>query len=210
MVGGVEWTMGLVGGGLAIGFALGLPIAIIQTFGNETMKAVTHLYVWFFRSIPLLVLLFLFYWGLLPALGFQPDPFRSAIVVLGLRSAGFQSQIFRGAMLSVGEGQMVAARAVGMSGAKAVRYVLLPQAIRIALPGWSNEYAAIIKDSAICFALGVVEILARARYVTIATSSPLIPYFVAGGLFLILTYGGTTVLHILYNRIKTPGLIGRA
>jgi polar amino acid transport system permease protein len=209
MLVGVEWTLGLVGGGLAVGFALGLSIAIIQTFGNETIKVASNLYVWFFRSIPLLVLLFVFFWGILPALGFQPDPFSSSIVVLGLRSAAFQSQILRGAILSVGEGQLVAARAVGMNRLKAARHVLLPQALRIALPGWSNEYAGIMKDSAICFALGVLEILTRTRYVVIATSEPLTPYFVAGGLFLVLTYGGTAVLHLLYEKIKVPGLIGR-
>jgi polar amino acid transport system permease protein len=128
---------------------------------------------------------------------------------MGLRSGGYQSQIFRGAILSVGEGQFIAARAVGMSKLQAIGHITLPQALWISLPGWSNEYAGILKDSAICFALGVLEILTRARYIAIATDSPLIPYFMAGGLFLVLTYGGTKLLHMMYERTKIAGLIGR-
>jgi polar amino acid transport system permease protein len=206
---GAEWTLGLVAGGLTLGFALGVPIAILQTYGGGAVKRPTEVYVWFFRSVPLLVLLFLFYWGLFPTIGLPLDTVTTSIVVLGLRSAAYQSQIFRGAIFSVGEGQLVAARAVGMSRMKAIRHIMLPQALRISLPGWSNEYASILKDSAVCFALGVLEILTRARYVVMATDEPLIPYFIAGGLFLVLTYGGTKVLHIVYERTRIAGLIGR-
>jgi polar amino acid transport system permease protein len=205
---GAEWTLGLVAGGLALGFVVGLPIAILQTYGRVVARSM-DIYVWFFRSVPLLVLLFLFYWGLLPAIGLEVDTFVCCIIVLGLRSAAYQSQVFRGAILSVGEGQLVAARAVGMSRLKAIRHILLPQALRISLPGWSNEYASILKDSAICFALGVLEILTRTRYVVMATDEPLIPYFIAGGLFLVLTYGGTKALNVVYERTKITGLIGR-
>lgn len=206
---GAEWTLGLVAGGLALGFVLGLPIAILQTFGGVAVTRPSDVYVWFFRSVPLLVLLFLFYWGLFPAMGLHLDTFACSILVLGLRSAAYQSQVFRGAILSVGEGQLVAARAVGMSRLKAIRHILLPQALRISLPGWSNEYASILKDSAVCFALGVLEILTRARYVVMATAEPLLPYFIAGGLFLVLTYGGTKLLHVVYEKTRITGLIGR-
>jgi len=209
MLGGVEYTLALVAGGLGIGFAIGLPIAISQVFGRKIVARPLDIYVWFFRSVPLLVLLFLFYWGFFQALGLASvDTLYVSIIVLGLRSAAYQSQVFRGALLSVGEGQYVAARAIGMSKLKAIGHITLPQALWISLPGWSNEYASILKDSAICFALGVLEILTRARYVSIALNSALPPYFVAGVLFLVLTYSGTKILHIVYERTKIVGLIG--
>lgn len=96
-----------------------------------------------------------------------------------------------------------------MSKLKAIGHITLPQALRISIPGWSNEYAGILKDSAMCFALGVLEILTRARYVVIATDEPLIPYFMAGILFLVLTYGGTKILLGVYEKTKIAGLIGR-
>src|SRR5512137_1086684 len=92
---GVVWTLGLVAGGLAIGFVIGLLMAIGQVYGGEEVKAVIHGYVWFFRSLPLLVLLFLFYWGIFPATGYKLDPLACSIAVLGLRSGAYQSQIFR-------------------------------------------------------------------------------------------------------------------
>jgi len=206
---GVAWTFGLVGGGLAIGFMIGLPIAIGQIHGSEEIKALLEAYVWFFRSLPLLVLLFLFYWGVFPATGFKLDPLACSIVVLGLRSSAYQSQIFRGAIISLGEAQLLAARALGMTRLRAVFHIVLPQALRISLPGWSNEYAIMTKDSAITFALGVLEILTRTRYVVMATHEPLLPYFFAGGLFIVVTYGGTKIVNVVYERTRIPGLVGR-
>jgi polar amino acid transport system permease protein len=162
----------LVGGGLAIGFIIGLLMAIGQVYGSEDIKRFIHAYVWFFRSLPLLVLLFLFYWGVFPAAGYKLDPLACSIVVLGLRSGAYQSQIFRGAITALGDTQLLAARALGMSRPKAILHIVLPQALRISMPGWSNEYAIMIKDSAITFALGVLEILTRTRYVVMATHEP--------------------------------------
>jgi polar amino acid transport system permease protein len=206
---GIVWTLGLVAGGIGIGFVIGLFMAIGQIYGGDELKAIIHAYVWFFRSIPLLVLLFLFYWGVFPATGFKLDPLACSIVVLGLRSGAYQSQIFRGAIMSLGDTQLLAARALGMSQMRGIFHVVLPQALRISMPGWSNEYATMIKDSSITFALGVLEILTRTRYVVAATNEALIPYFFAGGLFLVLTYGGTKVVNIVYERTKIPGLVGK-
>jgi len=206
---GVPWTLGLVGGGLALGFIIGLPIAIGQVYGSKGLKAALDMYVWFFRSTALLVLLFLFFWGVFPAFGFKLDALICSIVVLGLRTGAYQSQIFRGAIESVGEGQLIAACALGMSKLRGIYHIVLPQALRISLPGWSNEYAIILKDSAICFALGVQEILTRTRYVVMATHEPLLPYFIAGALFIVLTYGVTKIINIVYEKAKIPGLVGR-
>jgi len=206
---GIAWTLGLVGGGLAIGFIMGLPMAIGQVYGSKGIKVPLDVYVWFFRSVPLLVLLFLFYWGVFPALGFKLSALACSIVVLGLRTGAYQSQIFRGAILSVEEGQLIAACALGMSKSRGIYHIVLPQALRISLPGWSNEYAIILKDSAICFALGVLEILTRTRYVAMATHEPLLPYFIAGALFIVLTYGGTKIINIVYEKTRMPGLVGR-
>lgn len=208
MIEGVAWTLGLVGGGLVLGFLIGLPMAMGQVYGDKVTKAPLDVYVWFFRGTPLLVLLFLFYWGVFPALGFKLAPLACSIVVLGLRSGAYQSQIFRGAIESVGEGQLMAARTLGMGKLGGVYSIVLPQALRISIPGWINEYAIILKDSAICFVLGVLEILTRTRYVVMATMEPLLPYFIAGALFIVLTYGGTKIANILYERTKIPGLIG--
>lgn len=206
---GLIWTFTLVGGGLGLGFIIGLPLASGQVYGPKALKPLLDAYVWFFRSTPLLVLLFLFYWGVFPAMGFKLDALTTSVIVLGLVSGAYQSQIFRGAIESIGEEQMLAARAMGMSKLQAILHIIIPQALRIAIPGWTNEYAIILKDSAICFVLGVMETLNRTRYVVISTGEALLPYLTAGLMYIFLTYGGTKLFNIIYERVKIPGLIER-
>ena len=139
----------LLAGALALGLMMGLPMALGQIYGNRYVMKGISLYVWFFRGLPELVLLFLFYFGLFSLLGINLSAFTAAILVLGFRSAAYQSQIFRGSIQSLGEGQMLAARSIGMSKLQAMWSILLPQVLRISIPGWSNEYSIVLKDSAI-------------------------------------------------------------
>ncbi len=205
LINGSIITIGLVCGALGLGFALGVPMAVGQVYGNKFISGVISLYVWFFRGLPVLVLLFLFYFGLFTLIQLNLSAFTSAILVLGLRSAAYQSQIFRGSIKSIGEGQMLAALSLGMKKYTAIFNIILPQALRISIPGWSNEYAILLKDSAITYAIGVMEILTRANFVATRTYQPMPVYFLAGIIFIILTYGGVKLLNILENKVKTPG-----
>ena len=209
MLEGLKMTFLLVAGGVGIGFIIGVPIAIGQVYGSKELKPLLDAYVWFFRGTPLLVLLFLFYWGVFPALGLNLNAVLVSALVLGMRSGAYQSQIFRGAINSVPEGQYIAARSLGMSKWSAVMSIIIPQALRIAIPGWSNEYAIILKDSAICFVLGVMEMLNRTRYVMISTGEALLPFIFAGITYIFLTYGGVKVFDIIYEKYKIPGLLVR-
>ena len=198
-------TLIVVAGAMALGLALGVPLAAGQVYGHPIVQRLIGLYVWFFRGIPLLVFLFLFYFGLCTALDINLSAFTVAIIVLGLISAAYQSQIFRGAILSLPEGQLKAARALGMSDFKAFGFIILPQALRLSVPGWSNEYSIILKDSAVTYALGVAEIMARAHFVATRTYQQLPLYFAAGVIFLILTWAGTKGLRLLEEKVRIPG-----
>jgi polar amino acid transport system permease protein len=198
-------TIALVLGALFLGLVVGVFLAIGQVYGNKALRAGVGLYVWFFRGVPLLVLLFLFYFGLFTLLGINISAFTAAMIVLGLISAAYQSQIFRAGILSLPEGQFKAARALGMSDIRAVLFVILPQALRLSIPGWSNEYSIVLKDSAVAYALGVAEVMARAHFVASRTYQHLPLYFTAGIIFLILTYGGIKGLRFLEERVRIPG-----
>ncbi|MDD4138452.1 MAG: amino acid ABC transporter permease [Methanoregula sp.] len=203
---GVGATIGLVLSGLALGFALGLPMALGQVYGSRPMRSIIGVYVWFFRGLPILILLFLFWFGIFPAIGLGSlSAFVVGAIVLGLRGAAYQSQIFRGAIQSVNEGQMIAARSLGMSRLTAIRSVILPQAIRIALPGWSNEYPNILTDSAVCYAIGVAELLTITSRIVTQTHVTMPIYLATAGIFIILNYGGLRVLHGLEKRVAIPG-----
>jgi len=198
-------TITVVVGAMLLGLVLGISIAVGQVYGGKWLSRLVGVYIWFFRGVPLLVLLFLFYFGLCSLLNINLSAFTVSIIVLGLITSAYQSQIFRGAIMSLPEGQLKAARALGMSDRKAVMLIILPQALRLSIPGWSNEYSIVLKDSAVTYALGVAEIMARAHFVASRTYEQLPLYFAAGVMFLILTYLGTKGLRILENKVRIAG-----
>jgi polar amino acid transport system permease protein len=205
ILGGIWVTLAVVGGALTMGLSLGLVLAVTQVYGNRTLRRIVAVYVWFFRGIPLLVLLFIFYFGILAELQIELSPFTVSIIVLGLISSAYQSQIIRGSILMLPEGQFKAARSIGMSDTRAILFIILPQALRLSIPGWTNEYTIIMKDSAVTYALGVTEILARSRHVAERTYQHFWIYILAGCIFLVLTYIGTKLMHLLEEKVRIPG-----
>jgi polar amino acid transport system permease protein len=198
-------TVAVVLGAMGSGLVLGVFLAVGQVYGHPWLRRAARAYVWFFRGVPLLVLLFLFYFGLFSVLNINLSAFAVAVIVLGLISAAYQSQIFRGAILSLPEGQFKAARALGMSEVKAISFVILPQALRFSIPGWSNEYSIVLKDSAVAFALGVAETMARTHFVATRTYQHLPLYLAAGAIYLGLTFLGTKGLRVLEEKVRIPG-----
>ncbi|MFW9889510.1 MAG: amino acid ABC transporter permease [Candidatus Thorarchaeota archaeon] len=163
MIRGLPTTMALTLLALVVGFGIGIVLALLRVYGPRPLRWVARGYETVFRGIPLLVLLMVFGIGLSaffawagPGVGAL---FVGAVVALALRSAAYQSEIFRGAILSVDPGQMMAAQSVGMNDMQATRHIILPQALRLSLPGWANEYAVVIKDSSLAVAIGVQEII---------------------------------------------------
>ncbi|MBS5049210.1 MAG: amino acid ABC transporter permease [Desulfovibrionaceae bacterium] len=203
-------TIVLVLGALALGFCLGLPLAVIQAYGPRPAARLVGVYVWFFRGVPILLLLFLFYYGVFNVLGLDVGTIGASCVVLGLASAAYQSQIFRGSLQALPQGQMRAAKALGMTTFQAIRSVTLPQALRLSIPGWSNEYSILLKDSAMCFALGTPEIMARTHFVASRTYEHLPLYITAGLIYFLITTAGLTLLRRLERKVRIPGyaLIG--
>ena len=198
-------TSGIVIGAMAVGLVLGVHMAVGQVYGNRAFRWLVNLYVWFFRGVPVLVLLFLFYFGLFTLAGLNLSAFAASILVLGMTTAAYQSQIFRGAILSLPRGQLQAARALGMSDTKAIISIILPQALRFSIPGWSNEYSIILKDSALAFVLGTSEIMARSHFVASRTYQELPLYITAGCLYFILTWLGVRALLKLEAKVRIPG-----
>lgn len=213
ILGGLWWTAGLIIGAMGLGLLFGITLAVAHVYGGKAMRRFVSAYIWLFRGIPILVQLYLFYFGIMaylseiPALSFLPlsSGFLSAVLVLGLTSAAYQSQIFRGAIQGLPPGQLKAARALGMSDATAIRAIILPQALRLAIPAWSNEYSILLKDSALAFTIGVLEVMSRTRSVAAVTHQPLPLSLLAGALFFFLTWAGIKALKRLEAKVRIPG-----
>ncbi|MBQ7585002.1 MAG: amino acid ABC transporter permease [Desulfovibrionaceae bacterium] len=197
-------TLGIVFGALSLGLIVGLTFAILQVYGRSWQKFLISLYVWLFRGFPILVLLFLGY-GCFVALGLPANPFIISCVVLGCTSTAYQSQIFRGAIQSLRTGQLQAARALGMHDLQAIRCIIIPQALRLSIPGWSNEYSILLKDSAICFVLGTQDIMAKTAFAAARTHEHLALYAAAGLIYFVLTLIVVKLLTRLEHKLHIPG-----
>ncbi len=198
-------TIGTVLCAMLLGLTLGVPMAVGQVYGPAPVRRLIGLYVWFFRGVPILVLLYLFYFGLAYQLALNISPFAASCVVLGLTSAAYQSQIFRGAMLSLPAGQLKAARALGMNDISAIVHIILPQALRLSIPGWSNEYSILLKDSALVSVLGTMELMFLVKAIATSTERFTALYALAAVLYFIITFLGVRLLRLAEKACRIPG-----
>ncbi len=202
---GMVVTLELTFAFLSIGLVVGMFLALGQVYGRRSISLLISAFERIFRAIPALVLLFLFYFGA-AQFGFNLSAFAASCLALGLRSAAYQSQIFRGAIQSIDIGQIMAARAIGMTQFKAAIYIVLPQALRLSIAPWSNEYAVVLKDTSLCYAIGVTEMMRQGRYIVARTfGNALLIYVVVAILYFILVIIGTQLLNLLERKFRIPG-----
>ena len=191
---------------LAIGFLLGMAICLLKLYGPKTRLVQWPLVVYerVFRGVPIIIMLFIFFYGLSGIVDISA--FTAAILAMGLRSAAYQSQIFRSAFQSVPAGQMMAARAMGMSKAKAIRYIIFPQAARHAIGPWTNEFSSEIKETSLAYVIGVVELTRQAHYIITSTQGNVLTVFaVVALLYFILNRAGNSLLYAFERKLAVPG-----
>lgn len=198
-------TLKLTGIGLAAGFGLGLLAAIGRVYGNKPIRWLSIGYIELFRGTPLLVQLFIVYFGL-PNVNITLDRMTAAYIALSLNSGAYQAEYLRGAIQAIGSGQMMAARAIGMSRIQAIRYIILPQALRIVVPAWSNEPISLIKASAVAFLIAVPDLMTRARAIVSQTYDPIGVYFSVAIVYLVIVFLLSWGLQALERGIAIPGL----
>ncbi len=194
---GIDETLLLAGSSLVIGFVLAVPIALLNLSNNGTVRTLSSGYVYIFRSTPLLVQIFLIYYGSgqfraeLQAVGlwflFRESWF-CAILALTLNTAAYTSQIIRGGLQSVPWGQIEAARSIGMPGFMAFRRLIFPIAIRQALPAYGNEIILMVKSTSLASTITILEITAIAKKIISATYQPVEVFLIAGAIYLSLNF----------------------
>ncbi|GAB6192129.1 amino acid ABC transporter permease [Desulfocastanea catecholica] len=198
-------TIGIVVAAMCLGLVLGIFMAVGLVYGNRFVRYLFTAYVWIFRGVPVVVLLFLFYFGLFNFLDLQFSAFTAVTIVLGMTTGAYQANIFRGAILSLPKGQFNAAIGLGMSELQAIKNIVLPQILRMSIPAWSNEYSIILKDSALAFVIGAPEIMARTQFVASRTYQHLSLYITAGIIYFLLTWAGVIALRKLEKYLRIPG-----
>jgi polar amino acid transport system permease protein len=202
IVQGTAITLGVTLVALPFGLVIGLLLALLHTYGAKILNRVAAAYSLLMRGVPPIVLLFILYFILSGTINLSP--FWAGSFSLGIVSSAYQMEILRGALLAVGGGQMTAARAIGMSRFQSIQYIILPQALRLAIPPWSNEVSIILKDSSLVYALGVPEILRRAQQLSATTQQPFLAYGTAALIYFVLVFATNRALDYFSERTKLP------
>lgn len=192
--------------GLGIGAALGLPSAVLRVYGGKWIRTIALAYIELFRGTPILAQLFLVYYGL-PDMGITLPRMGAAYLALGLNSGAYQAEYFRGAIQAIGGGQMMAARSIGMSRIKAIRHIILPQALRLVIPPWSNEPISLMKASAVVYLIAVPDLMTKGKQLIAQYYySPIVVYLIVAVFYLVLVLSLTWILNRIRSHLEIPGM----
>src|SRR5690606_15769870 len=134
---------------------VGLVLAIARVYGGRVSSTLARIYIELFRGTPVLLQLYVLYYGLAPYYSFSPVT--AAVLGLGLNYGAYEAEVYRGALLAIPRGQTEAAKALGMGPWQTLRHVLLPQAMRLALPPMTNDFVSLLKDSSLVSVITVIE-----------------------------------------------------
>lgn len=189
---------------IVIGLAVGTSIALIRTYKIKILYPLSKVYVSFFRGTPLLVQLFIFYYGLpqiIPSLG-GINAYTAAFLTLSINSSAYMSEIIRAAINSVDKGQMEAALSVGMTYFQGMTKIVLPQAARIAIPSLGNTFISLMKETSLAFVLGVSEMLAAAKMGSAASYRFFENYLAVGIIYWIITILFTYIIDRLERNMS--------
>ncbi len=201
---GATVTIGLAVATIPFGFGGGLALAVLQNSGGRAVRALCAAYTGFFRGIPDLLALFIVYFGLQAlidqagkALGLtvhlELHAMVAGVIALAVVVAAYSSEVWIGAIGAVPSGQTEAALSLGLTRRQAFRRVVLPQLLRVALPGLGNIWTILLKDTSLISTLAVLDLLRAASEASRSTRAPLLFYSIAAGFYLVLSIGSGLV-----------------
>ncbi|MGY4091440.1 amino acid ABC transporter permease [Aeromonas hydrophila] len=180
-----------------LGIVLGLSVALARLYGPAPLVMLVRFYVWLIRGTPLLVLLFLIFYGL-PSAGIVLDAFTAAVIGFTLNIGAYSSEIIRATLAAIPKGQWEAAYSIGMNWPQVMWRVILPQAARIAVPPLSNTFISLVKDTSLAAAVTVPELFQAAQRLASVTYEPLILYVETALIYLLFS----SVLSTLQDKLE--------
>jgi polar amino acid transport system permease protein len=206
IVGGLLLTVEVTLFGIFTGLGLGIILAIGDLYGGRVISTLIKFYVEFFRGSPIMIQLFMFYFIPPVLFNIHLDALTLGFLVFGLNSAGYQKGYIKGAMQAVFEDQMTAGLSIGMSKSQTIFYVILPQALRIVIPAWSNEFCSLTKSTAALGVVGVRDLTRVGRSIISYTYRVLETWIFIAIIYLIWITVVTKIADIVYERKKIPGI----
>lgn len=198
---GVIWTLRLMVLSFALAAGLALPIALARLSASRTLRFFAHLYVEIVRGMPSLTLLFLIYFGL-PSVGVTFRAIDAAVIGLGLNGAAYVSEIYRAGIQAIDIGQREAAQMIGMRYGQVLRFVILPQAVRVVLPPLGNFAIALLKDTSVASLISAPEMMLQARDLTSEYFMPLQIYMAVGVMYLLMALPLASLVRLMESRLS--------
>ncbi|WP_461207661.1 amino acid ABC transporter permease [Clostridium sp. DL1XJH146] len=180
-----------------IGTIIGIIIALCKISKNIVISKIATFYTWIFRGTPLLLQLFVLYYGL-PQIGLPIEPFSAAIVGLSLNSGAYMAEIIRGGILSIDKGQFEACKALGFTYMQTMKRVILPQTFKNIIPAVGNEFIIMLKDTSLVSAIAMEELMRKAQLRMSSSGRAIEPFFLAACFYLVMT----TVFTTAFARIE--------
>jgi polar amino acid transport system permease protein len=192
--------------GVFLGLLLGTLLAIGDIYGGKFSRGVISVYVEFFRGSPLFIQLLLAVYTVPAILNLQMDHYLLAFLVFGLNSAGYQKGYMKGSMQTILDDQMAAGMSVGMSKIQTLRHVILPQAYRIVIPSWTNEFCSLTKSTSTLAFIGLLDLTGAGLSIKGNTMQILPVWIVIGAIYLVWITGFSKMMDVIYERKKIPGV----
>ena len=199
-------TLEMTAIGLAGGFILGSALALGDVYGGRILRILVNAYVEFFRGSPLLIQLLFFYYGIPALTGIHWSSYTAGAVTLILNSGAYQKGYIKGAIEAVPKDQIIAAKALGMTNRQILTHIVLPQAYRIVIPAWTNEFVSLGKSTAALLIIGVGELTSAAMTISALTFRPLEVYTAIAVIYFIWIYLSLKLTEYVYNKVRIPGL----
>ncbi len=181
---GIRVTIPLTLASFALSFLLGMLLAIVQVAQIKVLRQIAKLYIWIFRGTPLLVQLFIIFFGL-PRLGIILDAFPAAVIAFGMNLGAYNAEVFRSAIQAIPQGQTEAAQMIGLNYPQTLLRVVLPQAFPIAFPSLFNNLISLLKDTSLASSITVIELFTAAQQIAARTYEPFALYCEAAVIYLI-------------------------
>ena len=198
---GLTMTIPLTAISFSLAMVIAIAVALVQFAHIRVLRQIARFYVWVVRGTPLLVQLFVVFYGL-PNVGILIDPFPAAVLVFSLNEGAYCSETVRAALESVPPGQMEAGQCVGMSYLQVMRRIILPQALRIAFPSLSNSLIAMVKDTSLAANITVTEMFMVTQRIVARTYEPLALYIEVGLIYLLFCTVLTKVQRLVEKRMR--------
>lgn len=199
---GAKFTLLLAFLTVLCGVVLGLFLAIMKISKNKLLNFLASAYIEFIRGTPLMVQLFLIYYALPKALGFDIPDLLACVMALSINSAAYVAEIIRAGIQAIDKGQMEAARSLGMPHGMAMRHIIIPQSIKNILPALGNEFIVVIKESSIVSIIGIPELMYNADTVRGNTFNPFGPLIVAALMYFVITFTLSKILGKVERRMR--------